>query len=62
MGQGRNGDMEMKNAEYARDIIATMERDTKSRAARKRMAELAVKIGNYDDEAKTVWSEYLESF
>ena len=59
MGQGRNGETEMQNAAYARGIIATMERETKRRAVRKRMAELAVKIGNYDAEAKLVWSEYL---
>lgn len=52
----------MKNAEYARDIIATMERETKSRATRQRMAEIAIRIGNYDDEAKQVWREYLRTF
>lgn len=52
----------MKNAAYAKDIIATMEVETNSKAARKRMAEMAVKVGNYDDEAKAVWAEYLKKF
>jgi len=52
----------MKNADYARDNIATMERETKSKAARKRRAQLALERGNYDAPAKQVWREYLETF
>lgn len=52
----------MKNASFARNIITTMEAETKSKAARKRMAEMAIKIGNYDAEAKAVFAEYLKTF
>ena len=52
----------MKNAEYAKTIIATLEAETKSKAARKRMAEMAIKIGNYDAAAKNVFAEYLKTF
>lgn len=52
----------MKSADYARDVIATMERETKSKAARKRMAELVLSHGNYDQEAMQIWRDYLESF
>lgn len=51
----------MKNAAYAKMIIATMEAETKSKAARKRMAEMAIKIGNYDDDAKVVFSDYIKT-
>lgn len=51
----------MKNAAYAREVIEQMDRECKSGAARKRMAELAVKMGRYDDEARAVWAEYLAS-
>lgn len=52
-----------KGPDYARDIIATIERETKSRAARKRMAELAIgRLGNYTPEAKDVWRAYLATF
>lgn len=50
----------MKNASYAKEIIATMEVETKSKSARKRMAELAIKVGNYDYAANKVWAEYLD--
>lgn len=55
-------EIDMKNASFARNIIATMEAETKSKAARKRMAEMAIKIGNYDAEAKAVFAEYLKTF
>ena len=51
----------MKNADYARDIIATMERETKSKAARKRMAEIVLERGNYDAHAMQVWHDYLKT-
>ena len=52
----------LKDSTYARDIIATMERETKSRAARRRMAEIAAgPLGQYTEEAKALWREYLQS-
>lgn len=48
-----------KGADYARDIIATMERETKSRKARVRLAEIAISHGNYTDEAKQEFRNYL---
>lgn len=50
----------LKDSAYARAIIADLERDTQSLAARRRMAELAITIGRYDDDAKDVWREYLQ--
>ncbi len=41
------------------DIIATMTRETKSPAARRRMAEAAVQIGNVTDCGRAAWLEYL---
>lgn len=55
-------EIDMKTASFARQIIATMEAETKSKAARKRMAEMAIKIGKYDAEAKAVFAEYLKTF
>jgi len=52
----------MKNAAYAKDIIATLESETKSKAARKGMAVAAINYGKYDAEAIAVWKEYLASF
>jgi len=51
----------------AATFIAKMECDTKSKAARKRMAEINVNgFGTYrsniSDEARAVWAEYLASF
>lgn len=48
-----------KGAAYAREIIATMERETKSVAARKQLAESAIRRGNYDDAGKAVFRDYL---
>jgi len=49
----------MKTASYAAQIIGEIKRETKSKAARIRMAELAIKIGNYTPEAKNLWRQYL---
>jgi hypothetical protein len=50
------------NAAQVAAIIETMERETKSVAARRRMAEAAVLIGNVTDEGREVWRQYLASF
>ena len=52
----------LKGTDYARDIIATMERETISRDARKRMAETAIQFGRYDGAAIMVWRDYLRTF
>lgn len=41
------------------DYIAQMRRETKSKAARIRMAELAISIGNISPEGKDLWRQYL---
>ena len=48
-----------KCAEYARDVIAELTRDCKSRKARVRMAEMAIGMGHYTDDARDVWRAYL---
>lgn len=48
-------------ADEARDIIATMERETRSKAARVRLAEAAIRIGNVSPEGKDVYRTYLET-
>lgn len=53
--------MSPMNAEQVRQYIAQMRAETKSAAARKRMAELAISHGNITPEGKQVWREYLES-
>lgn len=44
---------------YAEDIIATMERDTKSRKARLALAKMAIERGNYDADACLIWRAYI---
>lgn len=46
-------------ASEVKDYIAQMRRETKSKAARIRMAELAISIGNISPEGKDLWREYL---
>ncbi len=41
------------------DFIAQMRRETKSKAARVKMAEMAISIGNISPEGKDLWREYL---
>lgn len=50
------------NAEQVRAIIATMERETKSKGARLRLAQAAIRIGNVTPEGREVWREYAASF
>lgn len=47
------------NAAQVRHYIDQMEHETKSRRARKGMAELAIKRAFCTDEARNVWREYL---
>ena len=58
--QARNG--ELMNAEQVRAIIETMNRDTKSRAARKAMASAAVNRAKVTEEGRAVWADYLATF
>ena len=48
------------NAEQVREIIETMERETKSKPARRRMAEVAIAFGNVTQEGRQVWRDYLK--
>ena len=58
-----SNDSAVKGPIYAAARIADIERGTKNRAVRRRMAELAVgPLGNYTPEAKAVWAEYLATF
>jgi hypothetical protein len=50
------------DAEAVREHIATMRIATPSRAARKGMAELAIKHANCTEEARNVWRAYLAEF
>ena len=56
------GGLAPKGPEFAREIIANLEADCKSRAARKRMAEIVLMRGNYTDAGLAVWREYLAKF
>ena len=49
-----------QSATYARQIIATMNRETRSRKARLSLARLAIKLGNYDAAGKAVFADYLK--
>jgi len=48
----------VKGAEYARDAIGEIATNP-NHSARLGIAKAAVKIGNYTDEAKTLWKEYI---
>lgn len=48
-----------RNAEYAAEVIAELKRDCRSKKARVRMAEMAISMGNYTDEGRAVWRDYL---
>jgi len=59
--------MAKQTATEATAYIARMEKETKSKAARKRMAEINVNgfngyTSNLTDEARKVWAEYLGTF
>lgn len=47
------------NAAQVRSHIDQMERETRSKLARVRMAELAIKHAFCTNEARNVWREYL---
>jgi hypothetical protein len=49
----------LKDAQYARDVIAELTRDCRSKRARVQMAEMAIGMGNYTDDARDVWRAYL---
>lgn len=51
----------IKGADYAREAIAIMARETRSEGARRGLAKLAIsRHGNYTPEGKTLWAMYLE--
>lgn len=45
--------------EICRAAVTELAASSATDEARKSMAELAVKFGNYTDEGRAVWSEYL---
>lgn len=49
----------IKGVEYARDAIA-MTAMNKNANARKAMAKAAIAIGNYTDDARQLWVDYLD--
>jgi hypothetical protein len=59
MNASRFGRPAPRSADYAADVIAELTRDCRSKKARIRMAEMAISMGNYTDEARTVWRDYL---
>jgi hypothetical protein len=51
----------IKGADYARDAVAMLASGNPNHSAREAMAKLAVAHGNYTDEGKAIWREYLEA-
>ena len=49
----------LKDAQYARGVIAELTRDCKSKRARVRMAEMAISMGHYTDDGRDAWRAYL---
>ena len=56
---GRWPELRPMTAQEVNDFIAQMRRETKSKAARIRMAEMAISIGNISPEGKDLWRAYL---
>lgn len=50
------------NAEQVSEVIRQMEAETKSRPARKRMAEVAIRLANVTTEGREAWIRYLATF
>jgi hypothetical protein len=48
-------------ADYARAAVAMLASGNPNHSARAAMAKLAVAHGNYTDEGKAIWREYLEA-
>jgi hypothetical protein len=48
-----------RSAEYASEVITELKSGCKSKKARIRMAEMAISMGNYTDEGRAVWRDYL---
>lgn len=46
-------------ADAVREYIAKLDRECRSKAARIRMAELAIKAGNISPEGIQLWRDYL---
>jgi hypothetical protein len=49
-----------QTAQEALDFINQMRRETKSKRARIRMAEMGLQFGNYTPEARSIWASYLK--
>ncbi len=48
-----------KDADYAREAIAMIARETKQHSARVGMCKLVEAHGNYTPEGKALWADYL---
>jgi hypothetical protein len=48
-----------QTATEAQEFIAQMRRETKSKSARIKMAQMGIKFGNYTPEARDIWAAYL---
>lgn len=51
-----------KGADYAQEVIAEMERGTKSRKARVRMIQIVLDRGNYTAEGLNVWRAHARTY
>lgn len=51
-----------KDAEYAAQMIETMERETKSRIARIKMCDMVARFGNYTPEGLAMWAAHRKTF
>ena len=49
----------IKGADYAKQAIATVARETKQHKARVALATAIPMHGNYDDAGKALWADYL---
>ena len=50
---------EPRDAEYSAFVVAELARDNANHASRVRVAELAVSRGNYTEEGRQVWRDFL---
>lgn len=51
----------IKDASFAREMVARTATGTPSRSARLAMAKAAARLGNYTPEGIAVWQEYLDA-
>ena len=49
----------IKGADYARAVVREWEENDMKMDARERLADAAINIGKYTDDAKAFWRDYL---